>query len=752
NSTISGNTAGNNGGGIYNGYFQPPSLVGNTTLNSTTITNNDANNNGGGVFNASDATVNTFNTIIADNNATNPDVSGSFNDQGNNLIGNSNGSTGFTTSDLVGTSANPIDPLLAPLGDYGGTTQTHTLLPGSPAINAGSNNNAPATDQRGVTRGTVDIGAVEVSTDLAVNKTVDKPVTFPGDQITYTITITNNGTDAVGGISLTDILPDGITFTSAAASQGNYDVATGIWTVGDLGSNLNPLNGTTATLDITATVNLTSQNVTINSIGDLSYIGEETNPDNNQSSIAIATFPNNLLIPPQEKDFNLEEQIKQLNISLNKKQPSPLTIDLPETEQLIQQLEANITKAFQEYLDLPNYLLTDLQQARSILQRIEKATNIKPAIIYARFLPATTDASVEGQKLPPNQQLSSENNYQLELILVTASGEVIRRPLPNTTKAEVIRQAKHFRRTITNPFREAAYIKPGQQFYQWLVAPLEADLQEREIDNLVFILDEGLRGVPLAAMLDGNQFVIEKYSVGLMPSLSLTDTNYVDVKKLKVLAMGADTFTEQNPLPAVPKELSLITKQLWSGKSYLNENFTLKNLKQARNQDPFGIIHLATHGEFKPGEPSNSYIQLWEQKLSLDSLRTLDWNNPSVELLVLSACRTALGSREAELGFAGLAVQAGVKSALGSLWTVSDDGTLGLMSSFYQQLKTAPIKAEALRQAQLTMLRGEVYLEDGQLVSGDRRIALPDALADLGDQDLTHPYYWSGFTMIGNPW
>ncbi|MGB5968016.1 MAG: CHAT domain-containing protein, partial [Spirulinaceae cyanobacterium] len=79
-------------------------------------------------------------------------------------------------------------------------------------------------------------------------------------------------------------------------------------------------------------------------------------------------------------------------------------------------------------------------------------------------------------------------------------------------------------------------------------------------------------------------------------------------------------------------------------------------------------------------------------------------------------------------------------------------GTLGLMSSFYQQLKTAPIKAEALRQAQLTMLRGEVYLEDGQLVSGDRRIALPDALADLGDQDLTHPYYWSGFTMIGNPW
>lgn len=217
-------------------------------------------------------------------------------------------------------------------------------------------------------------------------------------------------------------------------------------------------------------------------------------------------------------------------------------------------------------------------------------------------------------------------------------------------------------------------------------------------------------------MLDGDQFIIEQYSVSLMPSLSLTDTRYVDVQNLQVLAMGAETFTEQNALPAVPKELSLITNQLWTGQSYLNQEFTLKNLKQARNQSPFGIIHLATHGEFSPGEPSNSHIQLWDEKLPLDSLRTLGWNNPPVELLVLSACRTALGNREAELGFAGFAVQAGVKSALGSLWTVSDEGTLGLMSSFYQQLKDAPIKAEALRQAQLAMLRGNVYLEDGQLM------------------------------------
>ncbi|NES71144.1 MAG: CHAT domain-containing protein, partial [Okeania sp. SIO2D1] len=221
--------------------------------------------------------------------------------------------------------------------------------------------------------------------------------------------------------------------------------------------------------------------------------------------------------------------------------------------------------------------------------------------------------------------------------------------------------------------------------------------------------------------------------------LSLTDTSYVDIRNLQVLAMGADTFTEQSPLPGASQEISLISQRLWSGRSYLNQNFTRKMLKEARERTPFGIIHLATHGEFKPGKPSNSYVQLWDEKLPLDSLRNLGWHDPPVELLVLSACKTALGDREAELGFAGLAVAAGVKSALGSLWSVSDAGTLGLMTNFYQQLQTAPIKAEALRQAQLSMARGEVYLENGQLIAGDLRIPLPEELANLGDQDFTHP-------------
>jgi CHAT domain-containing protein len=288
--------------------------------------------------------------------------------------------------------------------------------------------------------------------------------------------------------------------------------------------------------------------------------------------------------------------------------------------------------------------------------------------------------------------------------------------------------------------------------YQWLVTPIEPDLQAQQINNLVFIMDSGLRSVPLAALHDGKGFIVEKYSVGLMPSLTLTDTRYVDVKNTSLLAMGASQFAEQKPLPAVPTELSIITHQLWKGQSFLNNTFTLSNLKQTRSREPFGIIHLATHAEFQPGQPRNSYIQLWDTKLPLDQLPRLRLDKPPVELLVLSACRTALGDREAELGFAGLAVQAGVKSALGSLWYVSDEGTVGFMTQFYEQLKQTPIKAEAVRQAQLAMLKGEVRLQGGKLLTSLGSFPLPQELANLGDRDLTHPYYWSAFTMIGSPW
>jgi CHAT domain-containing protein len=270
-------------------------------------------------------------------------------------------------------------------------------------------------------------------------------------------------------------------------------------------------------------------------------------------------------------------------------------------------------------------------------------------------------------------------------------------------------------------------------------------------------MDAGLRQIPLAALYDGKQFLVEKYSLGSIPSISLTNRHYQPLKDSQVLAMGASKFQQLSPLPAVPIELSVITRHLWPGESFLNEQFTLKNLKTQSRKKSFGILHLATHADFQPGTASDSYIQLWDTQLKLNQLREMGWNKlPQVELLVLSACRTALGDRESELGFSGLAVQAGVKSALGSLWYVSDGGTLALMSEFYQQLRQpdVTIKAEALRRAQIAMLRKQVRLERGKLqgLDGLGEIPLPPGMAALGNYDFSHPYYWAGLTMIGIPW
>jgi CHAT domain-containing protein len=410
-------------------------------------------------------------------------------------------------------------------------------------------------------------------------------------------------------------------------------------------------------------------------------------------------------------------------------------------------VDERLTQEFVQHfglLETPQII--SLDEAREILQEIEKETGIKPALLYAVFFPAKLPPDADLDNLPPRA------DDQLELLLVTADGAPIRRRVSGVTRSQVLDVAQKFRSTVTNVIDPTSYLVPAQQLHQWFVDPLEEDLQAQGIGNLVFLVEAGLRSLPFAALHDGNGFIVERYSIGLMPSLSLTDGRYEDIRNAQVLAMGSEEFTEQSNLPAVPLEVELISDRLWSGQSFLNNAFTINNLKQARNRNPYGIIHLATHGEFRPGKPGNSYIQFWDGKLGLDKVRELGLNDPPAELLVLSACRTALGDEEAELGFAGLAVLAGVKTALGSLWYVSDEGTLALMTTFYEQLQTAPIKAEALRQAQLEAIRGQARIEEGQLVTSNNRFPLPPDLAQLDDQTLTHPYYWSAFTTIGSPW
>ena len=343
---------------------------------------------------------------------------------------------------------------------------------------------------------------------------------------------------------------------------------------------------------------------------------------------------------------------------------------------------------------------------------------------------------------------------RLELVLMSSQGASIVRQVPGVSEEEVLEVAREFRREITGgsfPINNTRYLSSAQQLYQWTIAPLESYLEKGEIDTLLLSMDAGLRSLPIAALHDGEKFLVEKYDISLIPSFNLSNVEYEPLDGARILAMGASEFDEHRPLPAVPVELETIASVLWSGESFLNEEFTLANLTSQREAEAFRVIHLATHAEFQPGTLDNSYIQLWDDRLTLDELQNLNWNDPPVELLVLSACRTALDDREAELGLAGLAVQSGAKTVLASLWYVSDRGTLALMSEFYSFLRESATKAEALRQAQIAMIDGDVRLSQEQAIGPSGEISLPPESEGPMNIALSHPYYWAGFTMIGSP-
>ena len=349
----------------------------------------------------------------------------------------------------------------------------------------------------------------------------------------------------------------------------------------------------------------------------------------------------------------------------------------------------------------------------------------------------------------------------LHLVLILPGGTPIVRDLYDVPQAKLLSTVAAFQKQINDPKRQWN-TEIAQQLHQWLLGPFEQKyLQAADIDTLLFCLGNGVRGLPLAALHDGERYLVEKYSSSKIPAFNLIQTDYKRHKPGKILAAGASSFLEMDPLPSVPSEVITIMNFLrtdrfgqgnWQGQSLLNRNFTLENFKSQLDDQTYNIVHLATHAEFKPGRPQQSFIQFRDTRLTLDQMGTLNWSNPSLDLLVLSACKTALGDRTAELGFAGIALRAGVKSALGSLWYVSDVGTLAIMREFYQQLPNRATKAEALRQAQLKMLQGKIRAENGELSRSGNPILLPPQVSKIADVDLSHPFYWSGYTMISSPW
>ena len=339
----------------------------------------------------------------------------------------------------------------------------------------------------------------------------------------------------------------------------------------------------------------------------------------------------------------------------------------------------------------------------------------------------------------------------LELILVPPGARPIHRRVLSANRSTLLQGVKSFRDGVMTPIStRSIYLPSAQRLYQMMIAPIEQDLKASRIDTLIFCLGGGLRTAPLAALHDGDRFLIEKYNLAIIPAFNLLDSRPVSLKGAKVLAMGASDFEEQSPLPFVPLELTTIAQYLWSGDVLLNRDFTLENLRAYRTKQLYRIVHLATHADFAPGSILDSYIQFSDQRLTPNRFRELSLSYPEVQLLVLSACRTAVGNTQAELGFAGLAVMSGSRAAIASLWQVSDAGTLALMTEFYRQLKTSN-KTEALRRTQIAMLSKQMSFKNN-IALRSRTNSLSSDLSDSQINDVSHPYYWAAFTVIGNAW
>ncbi|MEB3220406.1 MAG: CHAT domain-containing protein [Nostocales cyanobacterium 94392] len=304
----------------------------------------------------------------------------------------------------------------------------------------------------------------------------------------------------------------------------------------------------------------------------------------------------------------------------------------------------------------------------------------------------------------------------------------------------------------------------SKKLYDLLIKPLEPELKANPVNHLVFALDRVTRYVPMSALYDGKQYLIEKYSVQNILSSTLTNveqSNLQATKDTQVLAMGvSESVAGLNRLPSVQSEIDNILK-IYSGLKFLNKEFDFRSLRN--NISGKKILHLATHGEFVSNKKDKTYesfiLSGRGEYLTIPRIKKLP-DLGKVHLVVLSACRSALADSLEQDGIeinstAHEFMVKGAKSVIASLWLVDDPSTAKLMQDFYKNLATGKMtKSQALRQAQLSMLKGE------KTRSGDDEKRAPGGLVPVAQPEhssknreatnYSHPYYWAPFILIGN--
>ena len=287
-------------------------------------------------------------------------------------------------------------------------------------------------------------------------------------------------------------------------------------------------------------------------------------------------------------------------------------------------------------------------------------------------------------------------------------------------------EVRQFRRRLEKRTTRE-YLPHAQQLYDWLIRPLAPDLADLKVDTLVFVPDGALRTIPMGALHDGKQFLISKYALGITPGLSLTDPRPIPRDHVKVLALGVTQAVHGFPaLPNVEPELAAL-RTLYPSTVLIDKDFVVPAVEKLLREERYTIVHIASHGEVS-GDSEQSFVLAFDGKLSVDRLDQFiglfKYRDDPLELLTLSACDTAEGDDRAALGLAGVAIKAGARSALATLWEVNDEVSARLVIDFYQELRDPSVsRVGALRRAQLKLVEDPRY---------------------------DHPGFWAPFLLINN--
>ncbi|MCF2147656.1 CHAT domain-containing protein [Desmonostoc muscorum LEGE 12446] len=384
-------------------------------------------------------------------------------------------------------------------------------------------------------------------------------------------------------------------------------------------------------------------------------------------------------------------------------------------------------------------LLLQSQQGKADEKILEKARQRIEALQLAELDDFFREACLQGQRVALDQVVDRDNPSAAILypIILPQELQVIvkipNQPLQNystkISQTEVENLLVELRRNLVNPTATKTVKIQSQQVYNWLLKPIESELQQSSVNTLVFVLDGLLRNIPMSALYDGKEYLVEKYAVALSVGLQLLDPKPLVEQKLVALTAGLTQpppgFSKFAPLLGIKSEFDGITKAGVSTTSLLDGDFKKKNLETEISATSFNIVHLATHGQFS-SRLEDTFILDFDGEINVKDFDTLfgSQSKSIVELLVLSACQTATGDSRAALGLAGAAVRAGARSTIASLWQIDDKSTAMFVSAFYRELKSGQItKAEAVHRAQLKLLKHPNY---------------------------NAPSFWSSYVLIGN--